>query len=107
MPGDPFYWSPEWRKARADYIRRHPTCELPGCGKTTKHVDHKVPRARGGAPLDPRNFMALCHSHHSEKTARQDGGFGHRAGSGGFRGCDARGQPVDPSHPWNRGRRPA
>lgn len=105
MPGDPFYWSPGWRQARAKYLSAHPVCEVPRCGKPTKHVDHKVSRARGGAALDPNNFMALCHSHHSEKTARKDGGFGHKAGTVGFRGCDERGYPIDPGHPWNRPRR--
>lgn len=104
MASDPFYRSLAWREARAAYIRTHPTCEVPTCSKPAKHVDHKRARRAGGASLDPANFMALCHSHHSEKTARRDGGFGHAPGAVQFRGCDAAGWPIDPNHPWRRPR---
>ncbi|WP_424813555.1 HNH endonuclease [Roseococcus sp. YIM B11640] len=104
MPGDPFYRSAAWLDARAGYLTRHPRCEVLSCGEPATHVDHKVPRRRGGAALDPRNFQALCHSHHSEKTARKDGGFGRRPGEVTFKGCEASGRPIDPGHPWRRAR---
>lgn len=39
------------------------------------HVDHVVPRARGGTD-DDSNLQTLCASCHSAKTATEDGGFG-------------------------------
>ena len=41
-------------------------------------VDHIIPMARGGERLDPNNLQPLCKRHHSQKTAREDGGMGHR-----------------------------
>lgn len=41
-------------------------------------VDHIVPLSKGGAKSDPANLQAFCHSHHSIKTIRHDGGFGRR-----------------------------
>lgn len=93
MPNDPFYSSAEWRAARGAYIAQHPTCEEAGCGKPTKHVDHRISRRKGGASLDPRNFKGQCHSHHSAKTARQDGGFGNPESR---KGCDEDGWPRVP-----------
>lgn len=102
MPNDPFYSSGGWRAARAGVLRARPSCETPRCGRASEHVDHRVARRRGGAALDPANLVALCHSCHSRKTVRADGGFGHkpRAVQPGA-GLD--GRPSDAAHPWNRG----
>jgi 5-methylcytosine-specific restriction enzyme A len=43
----------------------------------TTDVDHIVPREQGGTD-DRSNLQGLCHSCHSIKTAREDGGFGNR-----------------------------
>lgn len=40
-------------------------------------LDHIISKARGGTD-DPDNLQALCHSCHSKKTAREDGGFKNR-----------------------------
>lgn len=32
------------------------------------HIDHIIPRSKGGAELDFANLMTLCHSCHSVKT---------------------------------------
>ncbi len=47
------------------------------CNQPTTDVDHIVPH-RGNWDLftDLRNMQGLCHTHHSQKTAREDGGFG-------------------------------
>jgi len=45
-------------------------------------VDHIVPMSKGGEQFDTDNCQALCHSCHSRKTAREDGGFGVRHLSG-------------------------
>nr|DAE96978.1 MAG TPA: HNH endonuclease [Caudoviricetes sp.] len=46
-------------------------------------VDHIIPH-RGDQKLfwDMSNWQALCHNCHSAKTAREDGGFGNKRGSG-------------------------
>jgi 5-methylcytosine-specific restriction protein A len=42
-------------------------------------VDHIVPH-KGDMRLfwDPRNHQGLCERCHNSKTAREDGGFGHK-----------------------------
>jgi 5-methylcytosine-specific restriction protein A len=55
-------------------------CSTLECGRPATDVDH-VEAVSG--PDDPRfwdesNHDAKCHSHHSRKTVRQDGGFGRR-----------------------------
>jgi 5-methylcytosine-specific restriction endonuclease McrA len=104
MPNDPFYTSAAWRTLRRAFITAHPVCSTPGCGVRTSHVDHKVSRRRGGASLDPANLKAFCHSCHSVKTARSDGGFGNRTRAVEpvrATGCDAAGWPRDPTHHWH------
>ena len=69
-----------WARAAKWYLRRHPLCAQ--CRREDEihpatEVDHIVPRRLGGAD-DVENLQALCKSHHSRKTAREDGGFGHR-----------------------------
>jgi 5-methylcytosine-specific restriction endonuclease McrA len=93
MPGDPFYSSKEWRDCRRAYIQSHPVCEVAGCEKPTKHVDHKTSRRKGGAPLNHANLKGMCHSHHSAKTARFDGAFGNKPST---KGVDADGWPLHP-----------
>lgn len=103
MPHDPFYVSAAWRLVRAKVLAANPVCIVPGCLAGARHVDHLVARGRGGAPLDPSNLQALCHSHHSVKTATSDGGFG-RTGRAPVKlvakGCNADGSPRDPGHHW-------
>lgn len=100
-----FLLSAEWRAARNAYRRVHPRCEVPGCTHSTRHIDHIVARASGGAAFDPANLKALCISCHSRKTAYSEaGGFGPKRGGAkvrGLPGCDASGRPLDPAHAWN------
>lgn len=67
-----------WRRLRAWYLARHPICELAGCLDPATDVDHIVAKARGGGD-ELNNLQALCHRHHSQKTALRDGGLGRRA----------------------------
>lgn len=72
----------EWERTRSAYLAEHPRCEEPGCPHPSTDVDH----IDGAGPLGPRghdwsNLQALCHSHHSQKTARQDGAFGRTRGT--------------------------
>jgi 5-methylcytosine-specific restriction protein A len=50
-------------------------CQAPGCDQAATDVDHIVSKAKGGTDAGT-NLQSLCHSHHSMKTAREDGGFG-------------------------------
>src|SRR3546814_12619041 len=99
MPGDPFYWSHEWRTFRASILRERPRCQAPGCPSASKHVDHIISRRRGGAPFDRRNVQALCASCHSRLTAKYDGGFGNQRKGGKAnvpgQGCDINGRSEE------------
>lgn len=88
----------KWQAARAAYLAKHPRCELHqarGEVVAAREVDHIRPhRLReaidSGDPAriatarrlfwDSANWQALCSSCHSEKTAREDGGWGRRPG---------------------------
>ena len=72
-------------------------CEAAGRVEQAIVVDHIKPLARGGSDEDS-NTRNLCDPHHLEVTAEQFGS--DRTASLG--GCDARGLPTDPHHPWNR-----
>jgi 5-methylcytosine-specific restriction protein A len=67
-----------WRKLRRLKLNDHPMCEWTGCDRAATDVDHIRPRAQGGDDSFA-NLQSLCHSHHSQKTASGDGGFGHQA----------------------------
>lgn len=56
-------------------LRRDPICKEPGCERPATDADHIVPKSRGGEDT-MSNGQGLCHSHHSQKTATEDGGFG-------------------------------
>lgn len=71
-----------WQKARAGFLRSHPLCvhcKARGLVTAATDVDHIVPH-RGDQDLfwQHANWQSLCHSCHSVKTAREDGGFGAR-----------------------------
>jgi 5-methylcytosine-specific restriction protein A len=71
----------DWKKLREEAKRTGACgpylCSVPGCGKARSlHLDHIVPRERGGRDVFS-NLHWLCHSHHSSKTAKTDGGFGN------------------------------
>ena len=65
----------KWRKLREYVLQRHPVCQVPDCTVAATDVDHIVTRRRGGTD-DLKNLQALCHPHHSEKTAREDRRWG-------------------------------
>ena len=66
----------KWQKARKRFLQTHPLCEV--CLKEGRYVkatdvDHIIPH-RGNRQIfwDESNWQALCHSHHSMKTKRED-----------------------------------
>lgn len=69
-----------WAKARKRYLAANPICvECDKEGRLTPatEVDHIEPH-KGDRDLfwDESNWQSLCKSHHSSKTAREDGGWG-------------------------------
>jgi 5-methylcytosine-specific restriction enzyme A len=66
-----------WRRLRLLFLHENPVCVK--CNRPATDVDHVNPIS---GPSDERFFdmnelQALCHSCHSIKTAKEDGGFGH------------------------------
>lgn len=69
-----------WERRRRSFLRRHPRCE--DCGGQATVADHVPTReelvARGVADPDADEWLhPKCASHHSQKTAAVDGGFGN------------------------------
>ena len=73
-----------WQCLRLAVLAEEPLCRhcmLVGRVTAAVHVDHIVPRERGGT--DERcNLQGLCPYHHNQKTATLDGGFGRNPRSG-------------------------
>lgn len=72
----------KWRKARASYLKHNPLCvHCLAESRTTSAsvVDHIKPH-KGDKKLfwDVSNWQSLCRYHHNVKTAKEDGGFGHK-----------------------------
>jgi 5-methylcytosine-specific restriction protein A len=73
----------KWRKARLGYLKKHPLCvecERNGVVRAATEIDH-IRAHRGDKELfwdSKNNWMALCKGHHSQKTIREDGGFGRK-----------------------------
>lgn len=73
-----------WERTRASYLASHPTCEQHGCEEAAQDVHH----LDGLGPLgpdghDPGNLEALCHSHHSQRTASEQPAGWHGMSIGG------------------------
>jgi 5-methylcytosine-specific restriction endonuclease McrA len=70
-----FYRTPAWRALRARKLALNPFCECDDCkGKKVKAdlVDHKIPIALGGEPLDINNLQSMRnHPCHDRKRARE------------------------------------
>lgn len=77
----------EWQRIRKAFIEKHPNCSIDDCPKPTKDVDHVVSLRdlwhRGPAAYARRheesNLRALCHEHHSSRTAIEQSGWGRTA----------------------------
>lgn len=68
------YRSKRWKKLRRQVLADHPYCSTPGCDRPATDVDH-VKRVEEHPELayERSNLEPLCHSHHSQKTARETG----------------------------------
>ena len=91
------YDSARWRRRRLEQLRTHPLCKL--CMDLRARVtaasvaDHITPH-RGDPVLFEGPLQSLCKSCHSSWKQQQESG-------GRIRGCDIKGMPLDPGHPWN------
>ena len=65
----------QWRQLRNAVIARDPICTV-CCRVPSTDADHIIPRAQGGQDT-MENLRGRCHSCHSSKTAKRDGGFGN------------------------------
>ena len=65
----------EWQKTRKEFLVMHPRCTE--CGQQATEVDHIVPIADGGTN-EWTNLRAMCKRDHSQRTAREGGGFGNK-----------------------------
>lgn len=68
-PQDKRYWSPQWRKLRATFIKKNPLCV--DCGKLASVVDHIHSVRQGGSFYDMDNLQAMCHRCHNAKSGRE------------------------------------
>jgi 5-methylcytosine-specific restriction protein A len=96
MPNDPYYHSEEWRGLRQAVRQRSGgICEVPGCTKPAKVVDHIVRRVPGQR-VALSDLRDLCRGHDNQV---KEGASGKRRNGGKFtiKGCDANGVPNDPA----------
>lgn len=73
-----------WAKARRTYLAEHTLCVeclKRGAYVEATVVDHIIPH-KGDQKLfwDTKNWQSLCATHHNQKTAREDGGWGNPRG---------------------------
>jgi 5-methylcytosine-specific restriction protein A len=71
----------EWLKIRDAYLYRHPVCERDLCNELATDVHHRDGAGPRGDNSDD-NLEALCHSHHSQITAREYRFGQKKAGAG-------------------------
>lgn len=62
----------KWRVIRAQFLKAHPICSEPECGKPSSEPHHIVPLSAGGTNHWD-NLRALCKSCHSAITRRMTG----------------------------------
>lgn len=74
--GAKFYSTSRWRKVRKRYHNSNPLCvecKKSGYVVVADVVDHIQPIKNGGLELSIENLQSLCHMHHNQKTAREQG----------------------------------
>lgn len=64
----------DWQRLRAAFLKREPFCQVVGCSRLAVDVDHlRDVRRHPELRLDWSNLRSLCHSHHSRRTAIEQG----------------------------------
>lgn len=86
-----------WRRLRLQQLRTEPLCRYcrtMGRVEAATVVDHVRPhRGERDLAFDPDNLQSLCKPCHDRHAQAKDRGEP-------VAGCDARGMPLDPNHPW-------
>lgn len=59
----------EYYKLRKEYLALYPACEVEDCHLKAVEIHHQRGR-EGERLLDTNFFMAICHAHHVEYTAK-------------------------------------
>jgi 5-methylcytosine-specific restriction protein A len=96
------YRTPEWQAIRARVLREQPICAACRMAKSSR-VDHvKAHKGDRTLFLDRKNLQGLCESCHNSKSASRDGGWGRKPSERPLKGVDAKGNPTDVNHPWNK-----
>lgn len=99
------YNTQRWQRLRARKLASNPLCARcaeQGIVQAASVVDHVTPISAGG-PAFPGldGLRSYCPPCHNAKTFHVDRRGRARAP---IKGCDADGIPLDPDHPWRRGR---
>jgi len=80
------YASPRWRRERRAFLKAHPICSTPGCGRRAVIVDHRDGHQHQDWRVrfwDRSRWQPLCMPHHNaksghERAAWQGGGDARR-----------------------------
>jgi 5-methylcytosine-specific restriction enzyme A len=98
------YNTQRWQRLRKLKMQENPLCET--CLQQYQRivpatvVDHILAIKAGGEPYPPLDRLrSQCASCHNTKTRHVE--QLHRDAVP-IKGCDERGYPLDPNHPWNR-----
>lgn len=90
-----------WRRYRERYLLKNPDCvycHRAGRATPATVVDHREPHGGDNKKFwDPKNHQGLCATCHSAVKQTEER-------SGYQPGCDEQGNPLDPRHPWNKGK---
>lgn len=109
MPNAAYYKTPHWRNLRRQrLILDGYKCTVPGCPKPAKVVEHTVTRSDTPYPCEVDRIdltRSLCRGHDNQtKEIRKGRPERKSGGKHTVTGCDADGLPLDPNHPWRRGK---
>jgi len=64
----------DWKTARKRHLANNPWCSVAGCALPASDVDHILSvQDRPELRLEPSNFRSMCHVHHAQRTARDQG----------------------------------
>ncbi len=104
------YNTARWKQLRLAHLALYPLCRdcaERGMTVLANTVDHVVPVSAGGSAYPGHDGLSsLCGPCHSRKTARgvEAGAVRTTRKAGVRKGCDAAGNPIDPTHPWREGK---
>lgn len=90
------YSTKRWRERRARQLAREPLCRFCAAqGRITPATvaDHITPHRGDVQAFWTNELQSLCQSCHSGAKQQLES-------TGRLRGCDAQGNPLDPSHHW-------